>query len=154
MRALMAVLACIVSLPSGCSYGAAPLPTATARLHSTTVELPRGSYCWSSGGHGESADSVGPDYLLKSGGLKPYRTAGGFVAAMTFKPSSPREFHAEMVIAPPGVTAAPPPIHDTGISIPSVTSGAAGVYVYMVSGSWNEGTVSFFLALDLIPGVA
>ena len=39
-------------------------------------------------------------------------------------------------------------------AIPISPPAATGVYVYVVRGSWPEGTVGFFLAIDLIPGVA
>ena len=60
------------------------MPRAAATLHWATIELPRGSYCWWSGGHGECADSPGPEALVQHGDLKPYRTAGGFDAKVTF----------------------------------------------------------------------
>ena len=154
MRSLITATACVLLGTAGCTLGAAPLPTATATLHFATIDLPRASYCWSSGGHGECADSAGPDLLLKSGVLKPYRTAGGFEARVSFNPMSPHEFQAQMVLTPAGVTPVAPATENGAITIPAVTPGAAGVYVYMVTGTWNEGSVSFFLALDLTPGVA
>ena len=132
-----------------------PLPTATATLHWATVDLPRGGYCWSSGGHAECADSAGPDTLLKTGYLKPYRTAGGFDATVHFHGASdPGSFRVTMAHTPTGVAPVPVQTHDRTLTIPRVTSGAEGVYVYGVTGVWNEGDVSFFLALDLVPGSA
>src|SRR5438270_11184145 len=54
------------------------LPSASATLHSATINLPRGSYCWSGGGKPTCADSAPVDALLRTGYLEPYRTAGGF----------------------------------------------------------------------------
>jgi hypothetical protein len=31
---------------------------------------------------------------------------------------------------------------------------APGMYVYVVTGTWAEGDVSFYLTIDLIPGAA
>lgn len=132
-----------------------PLPTASATLHWATIDLPRGSYCWSSGGHGECADSAGPDLLLKSGQLKPYRTAGGFDAKIAFHSSSaPKSFEVLLMVSPDGTTG---PVSLTGqdvIKIGMSPPARVGVYVYVVRGTWPEGSVDFFLAIDLIPGGA
>ena len=151
----------VVSLcAAGCvpSASPAPLPTATATLHFATIDLPRGSYCWNSGGSGQCADSAGTDQLLKSGYLKPYRTAGGFDARINFKADTPPHgFGVQLVMTPAGVPAPRPVKSDETLtfSIPAVTPGAAGVYVYVVTGMWpGSGDVSFFLPLDLLPGGA
>src|SRR5260370_17564425 len=82
-----ALLAAVLTLSSCLS---AQLPTASATLHWATIDLPRGSYCWNSGGQVECAHSAGAKDLLKSGYLKPYRTAGGSDAQITFhSPSHP-----------------------------------------------------------------
>jgi len=130
-----------------------PLPTASATLHGATIDLPRGSYCWNSGGQGECADSAGADQLLKSGFLKPYRTAGGFDVKITFHAASrPNSFNVQQVQSPDGklaaVTESAPHTFSIGMSPPA----AAGLYVYLVTGTWAEGDVGFFLTLDLIPG--
>jgi len=136
----------------------APLPTATATLHFATIDLPRGSYCWNTGGSGQCADSAGPDQLLKTGYLNPYKTAGGFDARINFKAAAPPHgFGVQLVLTPAGVSAprAVPSDETLTFTIPAVTPGAAGVYVYVVTGTWPEsGDVSFFLALDLVPGGA
>ncbi len=152
IAALLCATACVPFASS------APLPTATATLHFATIDLPRGSYCWNTGGGGQCADSAGPDVLLRSGYLKPYRTAGGFDARINFKAAAqPHGFGVQLVMTPAGVPAprAVPSDETMTFSIPEVTPGAAGVYVYVVTGIWTEsGDVSFFLVLDLIPGTA
>lgn len=133
----------------------AELPTASATLHWATVQLPRGSYCWRSIGHGECADSAGPDLLLKTGYLKPYRTAGGFEVKISFHSTSPLQHLEVRLMQGPGGSAGPIGLSgaDTfaiGMSQPA----ANGVYVYVNTGDWPEGSVDFFLVLDLIPGAA
>lgn len=150
---------CLLVATAGCSPTGLlgpgnPLPTASATLHWAKVDLPRGSYCWSYPGHAECADSAGPEQLLRSGFLKPYRTAGGFDALITFKAAAePADFSVN-VFAPNGKTKAVPGSARHTFSIETVTPPAAGIYVYVITGKWSEGDVSFLLALDLIPGVA
>ena len=149
------LLASASCLPGGAFTQARPLPTASATLHSATIDLPRGSYCWNSGGHGECADSAGPDLRLETGYLKPYRTAGGFNVEITFHSTNqPSTFNVELVKSPDGKVG---PVKESGTH--SFTLGASppvavGTYLYVVTGTWPEGDVGFFLALDLIPGVA
>jgi hypothetical protein len=148
-----AVVIAVVLTSSSCLR--ADLPTASATLHWATIDLPRGSYCWNSGGQGECADSVGADQLLESGNLKAYRTAGGFDAKITFHASSqPKTFDVQQIQSPDGkpvrVTETAPNTFSIGMSPPA----APGLYVYLVTGTWAEGDVGFFLALDLIPGAA
>ena len=73
----------VMTVLSACGLGAAPLPTATAVIGSTTISLPRGSYCWSSGGQGTCADSAPPDMLLQTGYLKPVSEPVGTEAVGT-----------------------------------------------------------------------
>jgi hypothetical protein len=143
----------VVLTASSCAP--AQLPTASATLHWATIDLPRGSYCWNSGGQGQCADSAGADQLLRSGYLKPYRTAGGFDVKITFHSASePNSFNVQLVQSPDGkpsaVTASAPHTFSIGMSPPAAT----GVYVYLVTGTWAEGDVGFFLTLNLIPGMA
>ena len=132
-----------------------PLPTASATLHWATIDLPRASYCWSSGGHGECADSPGPELLLKNGDLKPYRTAGGFDIRIAFHSTSTlKHFDVLLMVSPDGKAG---PVTMTGpetFAIRASPPGASGIYVYVVRGTWPEGSVDFLLAIDLIPGVA
>lgn len=142
-------------LPGGVLTGARPLPTASANLHGVTVDLPRGSYCWTSGGHGECADSAGPEALLKTDYLKPYRTPGGFDVEISFHSATqPSTFNVQLFQSPDGkvgpVKESSTPTFSLGASPPA----ASGMYVYVVTGTWPEGDVSFFLAVDLTPGVA
>lgn len=135
--------------------GAKSLPTASATLHWATVDLPRGSYCWNTGGHGECADSASADQLVVSGYLKPYKTAGGFDVNIVFHSASqPNSFHVQLIQSPHGSIST---INESrfhsfmiGVSPPA----KAGLYVYVVTGMWSEGDVSFYLPLQLIPGVA
>lgn len=156
MAATGAAVVGLLAITSACiPFAEVPLPTATATLHFATVDLPRGSYCWSGGGHAECADSAGPDMLLKTRYLKPYRTAGGFDAFVKFHgQSDPRTFHVSLVQTPENRPPAPIQSRGHTFAIPAVTPGAAGVYVYSVGGTWAEGDVSFFLALELLPGTA
>ncbi len=131
------------------------LPTASAILHWGKVDLLRASYCWSSGGHGECADSPGPDILVKVGDLKPYRTAGGFDVTIKFHSSSTLKGFGVQLLQSPDGKSGPIALNgaDTfplGMSPPS----SVGLFVYVIRSVWPEGSVDFFLALDLIPGVA
>lgn len=154
-----ALLLCLLVAMAGCLPGGFPgtrnsLPTASATLHWAKVDLPRGSYCWNFGDRGECADSPGVATLLKSGFLKPYRTAGGFDAVVTFtSPSQPSGFHVEMQ-GPNGKLAVVPETAPHTFSVAMIPPAASGVYVYVVTGKWAEGDVSFYLTLDLLPGGA
>ena len=139
----------------GCLWGGGSLPTASATLHWATIDLPRASYCWNSGGQGECADSAGTDQLLKSGYLKPYRTAGGFDVKITFHAASqPNSFNVQLVHSPDGKLAAVTESAPHTFSIAMIPRAAIGVYVYLVTGTWAEEDVGFFLTLDLTPGTA
>lgn len=141
-------------LPGAVLTGAKPLPTASATLHGVTVDMPRGSYCWTSGGHGECADSAAPEALLTTGYLKPYRTAGGFDVKITFHSATqPSTFYVQLFQSPDGVG----PVKEAGtqaFSLGVSPPASAGTYVYVVTGTWPEGDVGFFLAVDLTRGVA
>jgi hypothetical protein len=131
------------------------LPTASATLHWATIDMPRGSYCWNSGGQGQCADSAGTDQLLKTGYLSPYRTAGGFDVKITFHSASqPTGFNVQLIQSPNGqrmaVDESSPHTFGLSVSPPAPT----GLYVYRVTGTWAEGDVSFFLTIQLLPGVA
>jgi hypothetical protein len=145
----------IAALLTSTSCLRAQLPTASARLHWASIDLPRASYCWNSGGQGECADSADADELLKSGYLKPYRTAGGFDVKITFHASSqPKTFDVQQIQSPDGKPVRVPETTPNTFSIGMSPPAAPGLYVYLVTGTWAEGDVGFFLALDLIPGAA
>lgn len=154
-----AVVASLV-LTASCFPGAIfpaeqPLPTASATLHWATIEMPRGSYCWKSGGHGGCADSADADTLLETGYLEPYRTAGGFDVTISFHSAEqPANFDVKLLLSPDRVVGH---VMETGIhtfNLAASPPAEAGTYVYGVSGKWPEGDASFFLAIDLVPGVA
>jgi len=154
------LLLCLVMMTAGClpaggmSGIGSPLPTASATLHWAKVDLPRGSYCWKFWGHGECADSARLQTLLQSGFLKPYRTAGGFDALVTFKSASqPSGFRVELQTADGKVKTIRESAPRT-FSVDMIPRAASGIYVYVVTATWAEGNVSFYLVLDLIPGVA
>jgi hypothetical protein len=138
------------------SGGKQSLPTASATLHWAKVDLPRGSYCWRSGAQADCADSAGVDQLLRTGYLKPYRTAGGFDVLVNFHSASqPKGFHVQLIQSPTqkAVTVSGSAAPRT-FSIGMIPRNAAGLYVYLVTATWDEGEVSYFLPLDLIPGGA
>jgi hypothetical protein len=149
----IALAACLL-LSSACDFVPIPLPTATATLHSIQLDLPRGSYCWSSGGKAVCADSAPAGMLLERGYLRPYRTAGGLDVAIAFQSKSQlRDFHVELVKSPTGN--GPVKTTATGtFSLPAAPGVPAGIYVYMITSIWPQGDVSFFLPIDLVPGVA
>lgn len=156
-NALFVALLLVASscLPGDVLTGAKPLPTASATLHGLTVDMPRGSYCWSSGGHAECADSAGPEALLRTGYLKPYRTPGGFDVEVTFHSATqPKTFNVQLFQSPDGKVGPVKESSTHAFSLGASPPAASGIYVFVVTGTWPEGDVGFFLAIDLIPGVA
>jgi hypothetical protein len=150
----MAFVLGLLLAAAGC-VGGQNLPAASATLHWATVDLPRASYCWAAGGRGECADSAGTDQLLESGYIKPYRTAGGFDVKITFHSASqPRSFNVELVKSPDGqlATVRESASHTFGVGMSPPAP--AGLYVYVVTGTWAEGSVGFFLAIELLSGAA
>jgi len=149
----IALAACLL-LCAACDFVPVPLPTANATLNSIRLDLPRGSYCWTSGGKAVCADSAGPDMLLDRGYLRPYRTTGGLDVLIAFQSKSElRNFHVELVKSPTGNA----PVKTTAtrtFSLPAAPGVPAGIYVYMITSTWPQGDVSFFLPIDLVPGVA
>jgi hypothetical protein len=123
-------------------------------MHFDRLDLPRGSYCWASGGKAVCADSAPPDILLARGYLRPYRTAGGYDVLIAFQSKSElRNFHVELVKSPTGSA----PVKTTAtrtFSLPEAPGVPAGIYVYMITSTWPQGDVSFFLPIELLPGVA
>lgn len=150
MKGISVVAALLVV--GGCSFGAAAqgkaLPTASASMELSTIDLPRGSFSWASEGQGQSADSAGPDELLKSGYLKPYRTSGGFDVTITFHAYAQPNAVNVRLFKSPDLTGLPLDVSRSS----SFTLRAAppGVYVYVVTGTWPEGDVDFYLPIDLV----
>jgi hypothetical protein len=131
------------------------LPTASADLRWATVNLSRGTYCWNSAGHGACADSAPPDVLLQKGYLKPYRTAGGYRVQIKFHANSvATNSKIELLSAPSGGSGSIKESAPLAIDLPVIPSQGPGVYVYLVTGTWKEGSASFYLVLDEIPGGA
>jgi hypothetical protein len=151
----VALLLGLLMTASACVRGGAPLPTASATLHWATIDLPRASYCWDSDGQGACADSAGADELLKSGFLKPYTTAGGFEVTITFHAASqPKSFNVQLVQSPGGKFSTISESSPHAFSIEMSPPAKAGLYVYVVTATWSEGDVSFYLTLQLVPGGA
>jgi hypothetical protein len=149
----IALAACLL-LCAACDFVPVPLPTASATLHFVQVDLPRGSYCWSSAGKAVCADSAGPDILLEKGYLRPYRTAGGFDVSIAFQSKSElRSFHVELVKSPTGNASVKTTTTRT-FFLPAAPGVPAGIYVYMITSNWPQGDVSFLLPIDLVPSVA
>jgi len=141
MRPLGVLL--VVTVLSACSFGAAPLPTATAVIGSTTISLPHGSYCWSSGGQATCADSAGPDMLLQTGYLKPVTVPAGALVKVTFS-SEPSAVENTLRWAAGG-TVFGAASSGASFALPS----QPGRYVYVITGKWQEGDVGFFLPVDV-----
>jgi len=150
MKVGLALIA--LTLLAGCVPGGSPLPTATAKLYgAASIDLPRASYCWSGGGHAACADSPGAETLLRMGELKPYSTAGGFDVQIVFHPLGPLHSFTVDLVHGPGSPSAIATTAPQTFAQPHVHNDKAGVYVYAVSGTWPEGEVTFFLALNVIP---
>jgi hypothetical protein len=147
------VLIGLLLLP-GCVFRETSLPTAKALLHWSSIELRPAAYCWDFGGRAQCADSAGPEHLLATGDLKPVRTAGGFDTQIQFTTSSPlQRFRVDLAYGPGGPTSMPAGSDQT-FPIEAAPPAKTGVYVYAITGGWREGDVTYFLALDLAPGVA
>lgn len=135
---------------AACSSTTTPLPSASAYVGATKVDMPHGSYCWNSGGNGECVDIASPDDLLKSGHLKPVVTAGGLNVRIELQAASqPREFMVDLLETPAGLRL--PAVVTTGSSflLMSTPPAEPGIYVFGVTGTWQEGDVSFLLAVQL-----
>jgi hypothetical protein len=124
-------------------------------LHWATIDMPRGSYCWNSGAGAKCRDSAGAYQPLKTGHLKPYWTAGGFEVGVTFHSASqPKAFKVKLIQSPDGKAGpvAESAAHSFGIGMSPPA--AVGLCVYLVTATWTEGDVSFYLTLQLLPGGA
>ncbi|MEO8745714.1 MAG: hypothetical protein ABI334_06825 [Candidatus Dormiibacterota bacterium] len=68
--------------------------------------------------------------------------------------SQPKSFNVQLMQGPTAkgltVDASGPQTFHLGVSPPA----AAGLYLYSVTGTWAEGDVSFYLTIQLIPGIA
>jgi len=145
MKAALGICAALV-LAAGCA-GTTPLPTATAQLHWRTIQLKLASYCWSPlVGQAECADSAGAEPLLHTGYLVPERTAGCQSALIEFS-SEPKTFDVQLQYSTTGTTG-PVASKDHTFAVDSTP----GTYVYVVTGTWSQGDVGFYLPLEVIPG--
>ena len=149
-----ALVAVLLLVTSSCAFGERSLPTARAILHWSAVDLRPAAWCWNFGNRGECADSPGAEVLLHSGDLKPYPTVGGQDALIKFDGAPAlQRFDVDLQFGP-GSPAKVTPTYENEFAIPMVPPDRGGVYVYAITGTWREGTVSYFLALRLTPGVA
>lgn len=154
IRGILLVAALLVV--GGCNLGGTAvygkaIPTASASLRSSTIALPRGSLSWASEGFGQSADSAGPDELLKSGYLKPYRTSGGFDVKITFHAYAQPNAVSVRLAKSPDVAGLPLDVsRSASFTLRAAPPATAGVYVYIVTGTWPEGDVDFYLPIDLV----
>jgi hypothetical protein len=145
--------AAMVMFAAACEIVPVPLPTATATFQNVRLDLPRGSYCWSSGGKATCADSASADLLLEHGYLKPYPTTGGFEVQVAFQSKSElRSFHVQRVKSPIGTSEETTTLART-FHLPEVPGVPAGIYIYMIRSTWPQGDVSFFLPIELASGV-
>jgi hypothetical protein len=140
----MRCLALLMLAVCACGIGPAPLPVATADIAGKHVSLPRGSYCWSSWGHGECADSTPPDELLRSGYLKPIIAAGGESVNVAFS-SSPKSVSLQLLWTSSGQPSSVIEGHRIPFNLPA----GPGTYVFVVTGTWHEGDVGFFLPVEI-----
>ncbi len=129
-------LAAMLLMAAACSFGAVPLPTATADIGASHVSLARGSYCWSTGGQATCADSADPETLLRTGYLKPATVPAGARAQITFS-VQPSRVAIALGQEPAG--------SEASFTLPA----QSGRYVYTITGSFHEGDVSFFLPVDV-----
>ena len=133
---MKSALAAMLLVAAACSFGAAPLPTATAYIGASHVSLARGSYCWSSGGQGTCADSADPETLIRTGYLKPVTAPAGVRAQITFS-VQPSRVAITLGQEPAG--------SEASFTLPA----QSGRYVYTITGYFHEGDVSFFLPVDV-----
>ena len=154
---LLTVAVCALAACSGPGIGpgSSRLPAATATLHWARLTLPRGSYCWKTGSSGACADAAATDALLKTGYLKPYRTAGGYRVQIAYDSQSPPgSTRIDLITAPTGRGGEVRQSAPLAFDLPVIPAEGPGIYVYSITGTWKEGDVSFLLALDEIPGGA
>jgi len=142
MKAALAAILLVVT--AACGAVSAPLPTATAVIGSTSISLPRGSYCWSSGGQGTCADSAPPDILLKTGYLQPVSEPGGATVRVRFSaPSHGLGVNIEWTAS--GKQLGPVSHDEESFNLPV----DADRYVITITGVWQEGDMGFFLPVDV-----
>jgi hypothetical protein len=142
MKAALAAILLVVT--AACGAVPAPLPTATAVIGLTTISLPLGSYCWSSGGQGTCTDSAGPDNLLKTGYLKPVNEPGGATVRVKFSaPTHGLAVNIEWTAS--GKQLGPVPHDESSFNLPLNPDR----YVITITGTWQEGDVGFFLPVDV-----
>jgi hypothetical protein len=143
MRSLGVLL--LLTVLSGCgSSPALQLPTASAVIGSTTISLPRGSYCWSSGGQATCADSASPDVLLKTRYLKPVSEPGGANVRVRFSGQA-HGIAVEFLWTASGRKPGPVPYDESGFNLPVDPDR----YVIAITGYFQEGNVGFFLPVDV-----
>lgn len=142
MRLLGAFLA--LTVMCACGLSAAPLPTAKAVIGSTAISLPRGSYCWSSAGQGTCADSADPETLLKTGYLKPVSEPAGATVRVSFSAQA-HGLAVDIIWTASGNQLGPVNHDESSFNLPADPDR----YVITISGTFQEGDVSFFLPVDV-----
>src|SRR5450759_4930900 len=66
-----ATVAATLVLMACTGLGGVAKPQVTVKIAGATVPTAMGSYCWSSGGHGECADMASVEAVIQAGGLSP-----------------------------------------------------------------------------------
>jgi hypothetical protein len=136
------VVAATLVLMACTGLGGAAKPLMTVKIAGAIVPNAMGSYCWSSGGHGECADMASIDGVIQAGGLSPIRVLADSPGTISFdrRPKSmdlmfgSDEAHLQAV-----------PLSGLSFRAPSTP----GRWEYLLSGRWDEGDVSWVFLVSV-----
>jgi len=117
-------------------------PQVTVKIAGATVPTAMGSYCWSSGGHGECADMASIEAVIQAGGLSPIRASADSPGTISFdrRPKS-----MVLMVGSDEAHLQPVPLATLSFRVPSTP----GRWEYLLSGRWDEGDVSWVFLVSV-----
>jgi hypothetical protein len=139
---LAATVAATLALMACTGLGGAAKPQVAVKIAAATVPTAMGSYCWSSGGHGECADMASIEAVIQAGGLSPIRVSADSPGTISFdrRPKS-----MDLMVGPDQAHLQPVPLAGLSFRAPSTP----GRWEYLLSGRWDEGEVSWVFLVSV-----
>jgi hypothetical protein len=128
------------------------LPNATATFHWLHLPHHRASYCWQAAAHGFCADVASADAVLRVANVEPFRIAVGQLSVISFS-ARPLTLAVRLLSGPGGQRNVAVASSGLSFNIPHAPQATTGVDIYDVAGTWPQGSVDFYLPIQLIPGV-